>query len=191
MINLTLKKLCLLIIILEITVHSGDFYDHRFTVDKLLTYSAKEIHSTFANYWLAPNSKSGVGFILDLGETKIVDNIFLTNCRNGRYRDRATKDFHVYLSIDGHGPWTKVLEDTLPDERREDSIRSKSYKIHPTRARFVRFLLISYWGRGGGLQYFTVNKEIPQFNIQLDMSVNTPKPFNLKLDMSVRDHKKG
>ena len=81
-----------------------------------MTFSEKEMFSSrSANFWLAPDRKTGVGFILDLGETKSVNNIFIVNTKHSA---RATRGFHVYLSTNDNGPWIKVLEDSLKDTRK-------------------------------------------------------------------------
>ena len=54
-----------------------------------------------------------------------------------------------------NGPWTKVLQKTLEDSRRQsDPLPLQEFPISPVEARFVKFELVSYYGHGGGLQYF-------------------------------------
>ena len=76
-----------------------------------------------ANFWLAPDRKTGVGFILDLGETKMVNNVFIVNTKHSA---RATREFHVYISTNDEGPWIMVLEDSLIDTRRAKTVPSKT-----------------------------------------------------------------
>ena len=54
-----------------------------------------------------------------------------------------------------NGPWTEVLYNELKDTRRMNPIPSNKFSIKPTVAKFVKFTLLSYWGHGGGLQYFS------------------------------------
>ena len=77
---------------------SGDTYDHRFTVEALLTHEEKDIWDGkhVANYWLAPNSKGGT-FILNLGCRQTFDGIQLVNTHNVQARDRASKRFRHIL----------------------------------------------------------------------------------------------
>ena len=140
--------------ILGIQVHSGDVYDSRFTTDKLLTWSTKEIFGK--NYWLAPHQKVGVGFILDLGQPTNIRTIQLVNTQNGHVKDRGTRGFQVFVSGSPSGPWTSVLSTSLPDSKNYDPVRLSMYNIQPISERFVRFNIVSYWGLGGGLQYFNV-----------------------------------
>lgn len=152
-----------------IMVYSGDYgtWTHHghaedsFSVDKLLSCSSPEVFKQ--NYWLAPDGETGSEFVLSLGQSTTVRNILLVNTHNGYHKDRASKEFKVFLSDSPDGPWTKVLQDQLPDSRNLEPVPSKNFKTRPTTARFVRFKLISYWGHGGGLQYFTVNQGKTQY----------------------------
>ena len=147
-----------------IIVYSGDYgtwtshghAEDSFSVDKLLTCSSPEVFKQ--SYWLAPNQETGTEFILNLGKSTNVRNILLVNTHNGHHKDRASKEFQVFLSNSPDGPWTKVLQDQLPDSRNLDPVPPKKFQISSTIARFVKFKLISFWGHGGGLQYFTVNQ---------------------------------
>ena len=127
-----------------------------FSVKKLLTKSPKEIFSK--NYWLGPNTKAGV-FILDLGCAKTVNMVELVNTHNGHVRDRGTKEFMVFTSVNKGGPWTLVVHKELPDSRHQsDPLPVLSFRFSDRTARFVKFNLISWYGYGGGLQYFAVKK---------------------------------
>jgi len=149
-----------------IQVHSGDVYEENgkyreyFLVEKLLTLSRPEGHWTkgTANYWLAPNEKSSVGFILDLIQPTNIGKIQLVNTHNGIYKDRATREFQVFFSESSRGPWALVLSASLPDSRNVNPVPMSTFNIPPVSARFVKFNLVSYWGQGGGLQYFHVIK---------------------------------
>ena len=60
----------------------------------------------------------------------------------------------VSVSDSANGPWTEVLSDSLPDSSNLDPVPLSKFNIQRVSARFVRFKLLSYWGVGGGLQYF-------------------------------------
>ena len=139
------------------TVFSGDYYDFGgfdYPVKELLTRNDKE---RAANYWLTPNGQDGE-FILKLCKQKTVLSISLVNTHNANYRDRSSKEFKVYLGDQSSGPWTQVLHDTLEDSRQQkDPLPILDFPITPTKARFVKFELLSFYGNfGGGLQYFTI-----------------------------------
>ena len=134
-----------------------------FAVKKLLTKGAVEVHHE--NYWLAPHGKPAE-FVLDLGCNKIVNVVKLVNTHNGDHRDRSSKEIKVSISSSRAGPWSQVLHETLEDSRKQsDPLPVLSFPIYNEddgeeefTARFVKFNLISWYGGGGGLQYFAVKK---------------------------------
>ena len=63
--------------------------------------------------------------------------------------------FKVFLGDNESGPWKEVLHDYLKDPRNVGDIPPVSFNISPVGASFVRFQLLSYYGSGGGLQYFS------------------------------------
>ena len=66
-----------------------------------------------------------------------------------------TLTVNVFSEGGENGPWTKVLQKTLEDSRRQsDPLPLQEFPISPVEARFVKFELVSYYGHGGGLQYF-------------------------------------
>ena len=127
-----------------------------FAVEHVLTRELIEIRGE--NYWRAGRRSRGE-FILDLCRDIAVDMIKLVNTHNAGGQHRATKDFRVYLSNDQNGPWTRVLSGRLEDSRHKpDPLPVMKYQISPTVARYVKFELYSWYGQGGGLQYFAAVK---------------------------------
>ena len=64
-----------------------------------------------------------------------------------------------YFSLSETGPWQQVLDETLEDSRQEsDPLPLQTFTFDPVIARFSKFKLLSYWGNGGGLQYFTIKQ---------------------------------
>ena len=52
-----------------------------------------------------------------------------------------------------------MLDETLKDSREEsDPLPLQTFNFDPVTARFAKFKLLSYWGNGGGLQYFTIKQ---------------------------------
>ena len=90
-------------------------------------------------------------------------NLYFNLCRvvntyNGGSKDRATKKFSILSSCNPNGPWEKMLERTLPDTRKlEDPQPVNIYEVPRTTARYVKFQVNSWYGHGGGLQYFSVS----------------------------------
>ena len=56
-----------------------------------------------------------------------------------------------------------VLQTTLDDSRKQtDPLPKQEFSIPSTQGRFVKFELVSYYGNGGGLQYFNINNDGPK-----------------------------
>merc|ERR1712198_778020 len=131
-------------------------------VENLLTWSIPEVYPTggsYANYWLAPNQMQGE-FVLKFDQSRTVDTITIVNAYNPTWNDRGTNEFKVYLSESENGPWTEVLHDNLNDPRNtnatEASVPPRVFNLpNPTCGQYVRFQIISWYGQGGGLQYFS------------------------------------
>ena len=63
------------------------------------------------------------------------------------------------FSLSETGPWQQVIEEALEDSRKQnDPLPLKTFKFTFKTARYVKFKLLSYWGSGGGLQYFNIKK---------------------------------
>ena len=58
------------------------------------------------------------------------------------------------------GPWTEVLEEELEDSReQQDPLPLQTLDLSTeVTARFVKFELLTWWGNGGGLQYFDIQR---------------------------------
>ena len=80
----------------------------------------------------------------------------LVNTINGGRFDRAARAFKVQLAVSEAGPWTEVLDEELEDPRRKTApLPLQTFSFPLTEARYIRFLLLSWYGYGsGGLQYF-------------------------------------
>ena len=146
-----------------VTVVRGDQYDGKlrklpenaFSVSKLLTYGPKMTYGE--NCWLAPEGQDSAEFVLDLGCEKTVNTVELVNTPNGNEENRSMKEFKVFLSKTD-GDWgDAVVHGTLGDSRRKPNPRPvMRFPFTKTEARFVRLQQNSFYGDGGGLQYFAV-----------------------------------
>ena len=79
-------------------VISGDTINERYKVEfalHQLHHAEKEKY--FKNYWLSPDRKTEVGFILDLGCKDSFNTVELVNTHNSNSKDRSTKQFHAFL----------------------------------------------------------------------------------------------
>ena len=133
--------------------------DEAFRVEKLLTNSPKEIFGE--NYWLASDN-TVAEFVLDLGCNKVLNMVELVNTHSGSHRNRGTKEFQVSVSQYQAGPWSQVVFQSLEDPREQsDPLPVLTFPFTSgteLSARFVQFKLVSWYGFGGGLQYFNVKK---------------------------------
>ena len=138
----------------DILWQSSEYY-----AQHVLTKNENDVVGT---YWLAPIE--GGEFVMDLGCVGLVFGVELVNtvnCRNDGCdtpysRDRATAAFKVYLGLAEAGPWAEVLSEELEDPRQDSlPLPLLTFTLPPTKARFIKFKLVSWYGNGGGLQYFT------------------------------------
>jgi len=153
-------------------VVSGDVYTaggwpaDTWGVQNLLTWSIPEVFpdgpGSYANYWIAPDGATGAKgeFVLRFDQSRLVDTITMVNSRNPCCNDRGTNEFKVYLADSEDGPWTEVLHGFLDDPRNtnatEASVQPQYFYLeNPTCGQYVRFQIISFYGLGGGLQYFS------------------------------------
>merc|ERR1711974_521908 len=58
------------------------------------------------------------------------------------------------------GPWQMILEANLEDSRQKESPPVKQLLFEsPLVVRFIKFELLEFWGKGGGLQHLSVLAE--------------------------------
>jgi hypothetical protein len=64
------------------------------------------------------------------------------------------------VSLTQSGPWAEVLDTTLVDSRQQqDPLPLQLIALNSkTSAQFVKFELLSWWGRSGGLQFFDIKR---------------------------------
>jgi len=132
----------------DVRVIYEDGNDLHFPVRNVLTQSIE------SNFWRTKNQSK---FILDLGGTCERHLVHLVNTHSGDQRDFSTERFRVSLSDSPAGPWKEVVTDTLPDSRQLlDPLPLEAFSFPTTAARYVQFELLSWYGNGGGLQYFNI-----------------------------------
>ena len=68
----------------------------------------------------------------------------------------------VYVSRTGAvaGPWIPILDEELEDSRQmADPLPLQTFLLSKTTtSQYVKFELLSWWGQGGGLQYFDIQR---------------------------------
>ena len=80
-----------------------------------------------------------------------------------------------------------VLQTTLDDSRKQiDPLPKQEFSIPSTQGRFVKFELVSYYGNGGGLQYFNINNDGPKVvkkqSVKYDDRFTADKMLTLSLN---------
>eukprot|EP00928_Gymnodinium_smaydae_P037683 TRINITY_DN26116_c0_g4_i1.p1 TRINITY_DN26116_c0_g4~~TRINITY_DN26116_c0_g4_i1.p1 ORF type:complete len:548 (+),score=154.00 TRINITY_DN26116_c0_g4_i1:85-1728(+) len=109
--------------------------------------------------WLTPNGQTG-WFVLDLKDIIPVSGFVIRNTMHGRFRDRWTTEFKIEASND-NSSWSSASGGTLKDNTdlmyAGSSVRSM---------RYVKFTMLKYGGRSGGLNYFAaVTREVPKIDV--------------------------
>ena len=65
-----------------------------------------------------------------------------------------------HCSLFQNGPWIEVIDDdSIPDSRQQEKpLPFQTFNFDYVTARFVKFEVVSWYGSGGGLQYFNMKK---------------------------------
>ena len=75
---------------------------------------------------------------------------------NSQDNDRGTNKFKIFTSTSRSGPWIEILIGNLPDARNVSTVPVlQFYLAGPLTTQHVMFQIESYYGEGGGLQYFS------------------------------------
>ena len=109
------------------------------------------------NFWLAEQGKTrGEGFTIKVDRcARRVQGFQIKNKGKGTDTEFATKGFLVSGSLDSNGPWKTLIQDELIDTTGGRSADLPNFTMDkPVKIKFLKFELVSFWGEGGGLQYF-------------------------------------
>ena len=134
-------------------------FSSNFPASSVLILGETDAHLTNGklNYWLAEQEKTtGQGFTVkvDSCERTIV-GFQIKNKGKGSVKGWATKAFKVSGSKKENGPWQTLVEAELVDTRGGKAASLLNFTFEePVELQYLRFDLVSYWGNGGGLQYF-------------------------------------
>lgn len=114
-------------------------------------------YPSFTNYWLTGNGKTGVDARLFIAFdcTTTIQGFLIKNTHNYVKQSRGTNSFKIFTSTSDSGPWTEILSNSLPDARNVDSVPVLRFPLaSPITTQYIMFQIESYFGLGGGLQYF-------------------------------------
>ena len=114
-----------------------------------------EIHS---NYWLTEDGATGddAKLFMAFQCPRTIKGFLLKNTHNNGFNDRGTQDFTISISDTIDGPWTDILIGTLPDARNVSPVPVLNFNLaNEVDTQYLRFQVDTYYGHGGGLQYFS------------------------------------
>ena len=127
-------------------VSSESFDLDRFPPENILTLQNDN--------WLARQRTKGPVFTLKLSTCE--REISGIRVKNANYKQWSTKRFRVFGAIESEGPWRRLLDKVLEDSRFQKEAPLQTFPLtQSTRLRFLKFQLVSFWGKGGGLQHFS------------------------------------
>ena len=109
------------------------------------------------NFWLAEQGKTrGESFTIKVDRcARRVQGFQIKNKGKGTDTGFATKGFLVSGSFEKNGPWKTLIQDELIDTTGGRSAELLNFTMDkPVKIKFLKFELVSFWGEGGGLQYF-------------------------------------
>ena len=110
----------------------------------------------YFNFWLAEYQKTiGQGFTIKLDDcARMIAGFQIKNLGNGS-SVYATKHYKISGSMNETGPWETLVEYQLVDTTGGKTAPLLEFTFQElVEIQFIRFDLITYWGFGGGLQYF-------------------------------------
>ena len=123
------------------------------------------------NFWLAePGETTGQGFTVKVDSCpRMIVGVQIKNkgkqsnyCNNHGHcpDDRATRGFKVSGAKNETGPFELLLEEELVDTTGNKAASLLDFTFDKAvEVQYLRFDLVSYWGAGGGLQYFAPSKQ--------------------------------
>jgi len=120
-------------------------------------YDTNRIEPSYTNYWITADAQTGTDgqLHMDFACTQTITGFQLKNTHNGPINDRGTKKFSILICKSQTSKCTQVVTGTLPDARNVSPVPLLTFNLDRTvRAEKVIFQIDSYYGLGGGLQYF-------------------------------------
>ena len=98
-------------------------------------------------------------FIVDLGCEKTINGFYLRNTHNAERYNRGTGEFTIFSQIIPGDQWKELVNGELEEISRTSLELTNFIAIeNSSTVRFVKFQVDSFYGSGGGLQYFAVNE---------------------------------
>ena len=130
--------------------------DHVVTNEEDFSHYYQGKEST--NYWRADDRKTGedTHIFMAFQCPRTIKGILLKNTHNYINNDRGTQQFTISISDKLDGQWTDILTATLPDARNVSPVPVLNFDLEKeVETQYLRFQVDTYYGTGGGLQYFS------------------------------------
>lgn len=134
----------------EKTVTGSSQLGEEFSYANVIDGSESESYGQ--HYWLPDDPYTG-WVMIDLGETVPIGRLEILNTHNGSYNNRSTKEWQIEL-LNASEEVVLTTSGSLDDLNQQENTTIEAETVDltsATRARFVRFNVLSYWGSGGGL----------------------------------------
>merc|ERR1712212_625420 len=155
-----MERKCLLFLAM---ILSGDYYligDEPFN---FIPYHVVTNEEDFrvarqTNYWVTSDGKTGeeASLYMRFQCPVTITGVMLQNTHNAGYNDRGTQNFTISIPDQVTGAWTDIMTSSLPDARNVSSVPVFTFQLETqVETSQVRFQVDSFYGRGGGLQYFS------------------------------------
>jgi len=142
--------------------HEPDYYPTTFIPYHVVTneedFWERFLGEHSSNYWLTDNYATGddAELFMAFQCPRTIRGFLLKNTHNTIHNDRATQNFTISISDTIDGPWTDILTGTLPDARNVSPVPVLNFDLeNEVETPYLRFQVDTYYGHGGGLQYFS------------------------------------
>ena len=146
----------------------GDFYESEASPTTFVPYNVMTNEEDFrvevqgkyySNYWLTGTTYGATGddaqLLMAFQCNRTITGFLLKNT-NDRGNNRGTQNFTISISDTIDGPWTDILNGTLPDARDVSPVPVLNFDLeNEVETQYLRFQVDSFYGFGGGLQYFS------------------------------------
>jgi len=142
--------------------HNPDVYPTTFIPYHVVTneedFREKILGKERSNFWITDNGATGdaAQLFMVFQCPRTIKGFLLKNTHAAYANDRGTQDFTISISDSIDGPWTDILTGTLPDARNVSPVPVLSFDLeNEVETQYLRFQVDTYYGLGGGLQYFS------------------------------------
>jgi len=136
----------LLPIIISVEVLDENSFDFYHDVTNIFSWKYPEELNSF---WLAPDHTEG-HFTLELPSKVETDSFTIINTHNGDKNDRGTKAFELYFKKDSKSEWELIFGGEFHQYSTDMFLSGPLIRF-----KYLKFHMKSWFGNGGGLQYFS------------------------------------